>query len=56
MIPEPDYYHSGSQPKQEQNQQNQKVYLPPTLSIEDIRTLYSRGRGRARHLELHGVW
>ena len=25
---------------------------PP--SIEDIRTWYSRGRGRARHLELHG--
>ena len=29
MIPELDYYHSRSQPKQEQNQQNQKVYLPP---------------------------
>ena len=33
MIPEPDYYHSSSQPKQEQKQQNQKVYLPhPPLS------------------------
>ena len=56
MIPEPDYYHSSSQPKQEQNQQNQKVYLPPPLSTENIRTWYGRGRARARarHLELHG--
>ena len=52
MIPEPDYYHSSSQLKQEQKQQNQKVYLPPHPSIEDIRTWY--GRGRARRLELHG--
>ena len=29
MIPEPDYYHSSPQLKQEQKQQNQKVYLPP---------------------------
>ena len=54
MIPESDYYHSSSQLKQEQKQQNQKVYLPPPPSIEDIRTWYSRGRGRARCLELHG--
>ena len=29
MIPEPDYYHSNTQPKQNQKQQNQYVYLPP---------------------------
>ena len=29
MIPEPDYYHSNAQPKQDQKQQNQNVYLPP---------------------------
>ena len=29
MIPEPDYYHSNTQPKQDQKQQNQNVYLPP---------------------------
>ena len=51
-IPEPDY--NNTQPKQYQRQQNQNVYLPPPPSIEDIRTWYSRGRGRARHLELHG--
>ena len=54
MILEPDYYHSSSQPKQEQKQQNQNIYLPPPPSIEDICTWYSRGRGRARRLELHG--
>ena len=54
MIPEPDYYHSNAQPKQDQKQQNQNVYLPPPPSIEDICTWYGRGRGRARHLELHG--
>ena len=54
MIPEPDYYHSSSQVKQEQNQQNQKVYLPPPPSIKDICTWYSRRRGRGRHLGLHG--
>ena len=54
MIPEPDYYHSNAQPKQDQKQQNQNVYLPPSPSIEDIRTWCSRGRGRARRLELHG--
>ena len=33
MIPESDYYHSSSQMKQEQKQQNQRVYLPlPPLS------------------------
>ena len=42
-IPEPDYYHSSAQLKQEQAQQNQKVYLPPPPSIEDIRTWYGRG-------------
>ena len=51
IIPEPDYYHSNTQSKQYQKQQNQNVYLP---SIEDIHTWYSRGRGRARCLELHG--
>ena len=54
MISEPDYYHSNAQPKWDQKQQNQNVHLPPPPSIEDIRTWYSRGRGRARHLELHG--
>ena len=54
IIPEPDYYHSNTQPKQYQQQQNQNVYLPPPPSIEDIHTWYSRGRGRARHLEFHG--
>ena len=29
MISEPDYYHSNAQPKQDQKQQNQNVYLPP---------------------------
>ena len=53
MIPEPDYYHSNTQPKQNQKQQNQNVYLPLPPSIEDIHTWYGRGRGRARHLELH---
>ena len=38
IIPEPDYYHSNTQPKQYQKQQNQNVYLPPPPSIEDIRT------------------
>ena len=28
-IPEPDYYHNNTQPKQYQKQQNQNVYLPP---------------------------
>ena len=54
MISEPDYYHSNVQPKRDQKQQNQNVYLPPPPSIEDIHTWYDRGRGRARHLELHG--
>ena len=53
-IPEPDYYHNNTQPKQYQRQQNQNIYLPPPPSIKDICTWYSRGRGRARHLELHG--
>ena len=53
-IPEPDYYHTNTQPKQYQKQQNQNVYLPPPHSIEDICTWYGRGRGRARCLELHG--
>ena len=54
IIPEPDYYHSNKQLKQYQKQQNQNIYLPPPPSIEDIRTWYGRGRGRARCLELHG--
>ena len=29
IIPEPDYYHSNTQPKQYQKQQNQNIYLPP---------------------------
>ena len=53
IIPEPDYYHSNTQPKQYQKRQNQNVYLPPTPSIEDIHTWYDRSRGRARCLELH---
>ena len=36
MIPEPYYYRSNTQPKQEQKQQNQNVYLPPPSSIKDI--------------------
>ena len=32
MIPEPDYYHSSAQPKQEHKQQNQKIYPHPALS------------------------
>ena len=52
MISEPDYYHSNAQPKQDQKQQNQNVYLPPPPSIEDIRTWY--GRGRAKHFKFHG--
>ena len=52
-IPEPDYYQNNARPKLHQRQQNQQVYLPPPPSIEDIHTWYSRGRGRARHLELH---
>ena len=54
MIPEPDYYHSSAQPNQEQKQQNQEVYLPPPPSIEDICAWHTRGRGRARRLQLHG--
>ena len=50
MIPESDYYHSSSQLKQEQKQQNQKVYLPPRclelhghrLYGEKMRSLESR--------------
>ena len=53
-IPEPDYYHSNTQPQQYQKQQKQNIYLPPPPSIEDIHTWYGRGRGIARHLELHG--
>ena len=52
-IPEPDYYHNNTQPKQYQRQQNKDVYLPPLPSIEDICTWNGRGRGRARHLELY---
>ena len=52
-IPEPDYYHTNTQPKQHQRQQNQNAYLPPPPSIEDLHTWHGRGQGRARHLELH---
>ena len=31
MIPEPNYYHSNTQPKQDQKHQNQNAYLPPPL-------------------------
>ena len=54
IIPEPDYYHSNTQPQQYQEQQNQNVYLPQLPSIKDIRAWHGRGRGRARRLELHG--
>ena len=54
MIPEPDYYHSNTQPMQDQKWQNQNVHLPPLPSIKDICTWYGRGRGRARCLEMHG--
>ena len=54
MIPEPDYHHSNTKPKQNQKQQDQNIYLPPPPSIEDICTWYSKGRGRGRCLELHG--
>ena len=53
-IPEPDYYHNNTQPKQYQRQQNQQVYLPPPPSIKDMHAWYGIGRGRARHLELYG--
>ena len=53
-IPEPNYYHTNTQPKQYQSQQNQNIYLPPPPSIKDLHTLYGRGRGRAKHFELHG--
>ena len=52
MIPELDYYHSNTQPKQNQKQQDQNIYLPPPPSIEDTHTWYSRGRARERCLEL----
>ena len=52
-IPEPDYYHTNTQLKQYQRQQNQNVYLPLPPSFEDLCTWYGRGRGRAKHLELH---
>ena len=55
-IPEPDYYHKNTQPKQYQKQQNQNVYLPPLPSIEDICTWYGRGRGRARCLEATSMY
>ena len=55
-IPEPDYYHKNTQPKQYQKQQNQNVYLPPLPSIEDIRTWYGRGRGRARCFGILHQW
>ena len=53
-IPEPDYYHANTQSKHYQRQQNQNVYLAPLTSIKDLCTWYGRGRGRARHLKLHG--
>ena len=53
QIPEPDYYHTDTQPKQHQRYQNENVYLPPPPSIKDLLTWYGQGRGRVRHLELH---
>ena len=53
-TPELDYYHTNTQPKQYQRQQNQNVFLPLPPSIEDLCKWYGRGRGRARHLKLHG--
>ena len=37
-IPEPDYYHTNTQPKQHQRQQNQNVYLPSPPSIKELCT------------------
>ena len=54
MISEPDYYHSNTQPKQDQKQQNQNVYLPPPPLSRTFAHGTGRGRGRARCLELHG--
>ena len=42
-IPELDYYHNNTQPRQHQRQQNQNIYLPPPPSIEDLCTWYGRG-------------
>ena len=53
QILEPEYYNSDTQPKQYQRYQNTNVYLPPPPSTEDLRTWYSHGRGKAKHLELH---
>ena len=53
QIPELDYYHADTQPKQHQGYQNKNIYLPPPPSIKDLHTWYGQGRGRARHLELH---
>ena len=53
-VPELDYYHTNTQPKQYQRQQNQNVYLPPPPCIQDLRTWYGRGRGRAKCFKLHG--
>ena len=53
QIPEPEYYNSGTQPKQYQRYQNPNVYLPPPPSTEDLHTWYGHGCGRAKCLELH---
>ena len=38
QIPKPEYYNSGTQQKQHQRHQNQKVYPPPPPSTEDLCT------------------
>ena len=53
QIPEPEYYNSDTQPKQYQRYQYLNVYLPPLPSMEDLRTWYGCGCGRAKYLELH---
>ena len=53
QIPEPKYYNSNTQPKQHQRYQNPNVYLPPLPSMEDFKTWYGHGWGRAKCLELH---
>ena len=52
-IPEPEYYHANTT-KTVPETAKPKCILTPTPSIEDLCTWYGRGRGRARHLELHG--
>ena len=53
-LPEPDYYHSDTWPKQYKRYQNPNIYLPPPPDPRDIERWYGgKGRGRERRLELH---